>query len=216
MFHLAPPDVNGFGSITSTSPVTRSSQVLDALRVALADHEDDHRVGDHALVLVLVPVGVHEPGVHQPGDVRLERELDHVGRQAALDRARLLARGGVGLVEVHPLALGGLVEGRDQLLVGLLRCRVSDQSELSAAAVPGSGVAAVGVTRAAAAARDHEGEKGYEREHVRRRGSDSTFHSPLYRSSSGLKTGGTVAESPQTLLIQWGLGGFAGLVYAPA
>ena len=28
MFHLAPPDVNGFGSITSTSPVTRLSQVL--------------------------------------------------------------------------------------------------------------------------------------------------------------------------------------------
>jgi hypothetical protein len=26
MFHFAPPDVNGFGSSTSTSPVTRSSQ----------------------------------------------------------------------------------------------------------------------------------------------------------------------------------------------
>src|SRR5450756_2024257 len=28
MFHLAPPDVNGFGSITSTSGFVRSAQVL--------------------------------------------------------------------------------------------------------------------------------------------------------------------------------------------
>ena len=28
MFHFAPPEVNGFGSSTSTSPVTRSSQLL--------------------------------------------------------------------------------------------------------------------------------------------------------------------------------------------
>ncbi len=28
MFHLAPPEVNGFGSSTSTLPVTRSSQPL--------------------------------------------------------------------------------------------------------------------------------------------------------------------------------------------
>ena len=103
--------------------------------VALADHEDHDGVRDHALVLVLVPALVDEVGVHEPRHVGLERELDHVGRQAALDGARLLARCGVGLAEADALALGGLVEGRDQLLVGLLRGGVGDERQLAAAAV---------------------------------------------------------------------------------
>jgi hypothetical protein len=35
MFHFAPPDVNGFGSSTSTLPVTRSSQPLMFLGLPL-------------------------------------------------------------------------------------------------------------------------------------------------------------------------------------
>src|SRR4051794_24855802 len=58
---------------------------LDVLRVALARDEDDDRVRDHALVLVLVPARVDEPAVHEPRDVGLERELDDVGGQATVD-----------------------------------------------------------------------------------------------------------------------------------
>src|SRR5215204_1724375 len=79
--------------------------VLDALRVALADHEDHDRVRDVSLVLVLAPALVDEVRVHEPRHVRLERELDDVGRQAALHRARLLAGCGVGLAEADALAL---------------------------------------------------------------------------------------------------------------
>jgi len=47
----------------------------------------------------------------------------------------LLAGGRVGLAEADPLALGRLVEGRDQLLVGLLRGGIGDERELAAGAV---------------------------------------------------------------------------------
>src|SRR4051812_32084141 len=119
----------------------------DVLGVALARHEDDDRVGDHALVLVLVPALVDEAAVHQPRDVGLERELDHVGLEAAVDRAALVAGGAVGLGERHVLALWGLLEGRDQRGVRLLGRRIRDEAQLVAAA------------RAAAAA----GEEGHER-----------------------------------------------------
>src|SRR5215217_4854777 len=45
--------------------------VLDALRIALPDNEGDDRVGDHALVLVLVPIAVNKLVVHQPRHVGL-------------------------------------------------------------------------------------------------------------------------------------------------
>src|SRR3954468_17176243 len=60
---------------------------LDVLRVALADREHHDGVSDHALVGVLVPALVHEAGVHEASHVRLERERDDVGAQAALDGA---------------------------------------------------------------------------------------------------------------------------------
>ena len=46
------------------------------------------------------------PGVDEPRDVGLERERDHVGGQAGLDGAALLARGAVRLLEVTPLPAG--------------------------------------------------------------------------------------------------------------
>ena len=49
--------------------------------------------------------------------------------QARLDGARLVAGGAVGLLEADALAVVGLLEGRDDLLVGLLRRRVGDQAE---------------------------------------------------------------------------------------
>ena len=94
------------------------------------------------------------PGVDEAGDVGLEREADEVGGEARLDGTALLARRGVGLVEVEPCAGVGLLEGRDDLLVGLARGRVGDEGEGAAAAVRGG----VGVVAAAAAGRDEADE----------------------------------------------------------
>ena len=57
MFQRAPPEVNGFGVMTSTPGLVRSAQVLMFFGLPLRVTSDDDRVGDHALVLVAVPVG---------------------------------------------------------------------------------------------------------------------------------------------------------------
>src|SRR5215208_3305439 len=108
---------------------------LDAFRIALADDEDDDRIGDHAVVLVAVPVVSHEPGVDEALDVRGEGHRDHVRRQARLDGAALLAGAAVRLVEGDSATGARLLERRDDLLVRLPRRRVRDQRELSAARV---------------------------------------------------------------------------------
>jgi hypothetical protein len=43
----------------------------DVLRIPLPDHEDHDRLGHEAVVLVLIPVLVDEPGLDQPRHVRL-------------------------------------------------------------------------------------------------------------------------------------------------
>ena len=128
---------------------------LDPLRVALADHEDDDGVGDHALVLACVPVLRDDAGLDQARHVGLERERDDVGAQAGLDGAALLAGGPVGLLEGDALARTAAVEV-DQLRVRLARGRVGDEAD----------VAALGARRGralrgrAAAARESEDGKG--------------------------------------------------------
>src|SRR4051794_12853685 len=99
---------------------------LDVLRIALADDEGDHGVCDHALGRRGVPVLVDDAGVHEPRDVGLERELDDVGALAGLDRAALIAGRPVGLGEVDALAVGGLLELRDDRVVRLLGGGVRD------------------------------------------------------------------------------------------
>ena len=101
----------------------------DALGIALADDEDDDRLGHEPVVLVLVPVGGDEAGVHEPRHVGLERELDDVGRQAGLHAAALLAGRAVGLVEGDVRPGVRLLEGRDQLRVRLARRRVGDERD---------------------------------------------------------------------------------------
>ena len=102
---------------------------------------DDDRVLDDAVVLVLVPVVGDHAGIDQAGHVGLEREVDDVGRLAGLDRARLVARGAERVRELDALAVGGLVEaGLEILGVGLLGSRVGDQVDRAAAAVAGRGV----------------------------------------------------------------------------
>src|SRR5919106_563644 len=129
----------------------------DVLGITLADDEDDDRLGHHAVVLVFRPVRGDESRVDEPRDVGLERERDHVRVEARLDRPALLARGRVGLLEVDARTGRSLLEGRDDLLVGLARRRVGDERE-GAAASGGAG----GVAAAAAGGRDCEDED-YER-----------------------------------------------------
>src|SRR5829696_3264368 len=91
----------------------RPAQVIpgpDVLGVALADDESHHRVGDHALVLVGVPVLGDQAGVDQLGHVRLEGQGDDVGGQAVPDGPALVAGGAVGLGEGDALAGVGLLE----------------------------------------------------------------------------------------------------------
>ena len=129
MFHFAPPEVNGFGVITSTPSLVRSSQVLMFFGLPLRGREHDDRVGDEAVVLVLVPVGRDLLGLDELVDVGRERQRDDVGLQAGLDRAGLVAGRAVGLLEADVLAVGGLLEGGNDLLVGLLGRRVGDERE---------------------------------------------------------------------------------------
>src|SRR5215218_10018918 len=131
---------------------------LDVLRVSLAHGEHDHGVCDHAVGVVVRPVLGDDPGLDQLVDVGREAQRDEVGREPRLDRARLVARASVGLRELHVLARGRLVEGRDQLSVGLLRRRVRDERDLAAVAVAAGGLAFCGGP--AAAAHDRKAEHG--------------------------------------------------------
>src|SRR5215208_4706751 len=103
--------------------------VLDALRIALPDNEGDDRVGDHPLILVLVPIGVNKLVVHQPRHVGLERERNHVSRLPRLHSTALISRRTIRGPERNPLASISLVKGRRELVVSLLYGRVTDQAE---------------------------------------------------------------------------------------
>ena len=112
MFHCAPPEVSGLGVITTTSSRMRSSQPWMFLGLPGRTANDDDAVVDDALVLVLVPVGGHDAGLHQALDVRPQGERDDVGGQAGGDGAALVAGRAVGLLELDAGAgLGRLERG---------------------------------------------------------------------------------------------------------
>ena len=117
MFHCAPPEVNGFGVMTSTPSLTRSSQVWMSFGLPLRTAKTTTESVTMPLCVVVVPVGVDEALVDQRGHVGLEGEGDDVGGQAGLDGAALVAGGAVGLLEVDARAVRGGLEGRDDVLV---------------------------------------------------------------------------------------------------
>ena len=79
--------------------------VLDALGVALAHQEHDGRgVGRAVVRQPLLPVRRQQPGLGDGVDVVGQRQRDHVGLQPVDDRARLLARAAVRLLDGHVLA----------------------------------------------------------------------------------------------------------------
>ena len=105
MFHFAEPELNGFGVSTCTPGLIEVLPPLDVLRVAVADGEDDDRVGGDAVVALVVPLRVDEAGVDEQVDVVARREEDEVGLEAVRDGARLVGRGAVGLAERDALAV---------------------------------------------------------------------------------------------------------------
>src|SRR5215218_9317294 len=102
---------------------------VDAEGVVLPHDPDHDGVGDHPLLRTGVPVLVDDVGLDQPVHVRLEGELHHVGGEAALHGAALVARAPVGLRELDVLAGVRGLEVLDDLLVRLLRRRVRDERE---------------------------------------------------------------------------------------
>ena len=104
---------------------------LDVLGVALADDERHDRRGHEALVGTRVPVVGDEAGLHQPRHVGLGGERHDVGLLACFDRAALVAGRAVGPLDLGALALRGLLEVGDDLVVDDLRGRVRDEVQAS-------------------------------------------------------------------------------------
>ena len=95
MFHWAPPEVIGLGVMTVTSSRIRSSQVWMFLGLPGRTSNTTTLLWTMPLVLVLVPVLGHDARLDEALDVGPQRERQHVGRQAGLDGAALVAGAGV-------------------------------------------------------------------------------------------------------------------------
>ena len=153
MFHFAPPEVNGLGVITSTPSFVRSSQVLMFLGLPL-------RVASTTTELVTKPSysSLFQSardllGLDELVDVGRERQRDDVRLEAGLDGPGLVTGRAVGLLEADVLAVGGVLEGGNDLLVRLLRRRVGDEAD--AAPAP-RGVAGATARREAECHEQHE------------------------------------------------------------
>ena len=93
MFHLAPPEVNGFGSSTSTSPVTRSSQSSIPFGLPLRTMKTTTELVTMPLYSFwFQPLSTRSASTRRVMSGSSENSTTSAG-QAALDRARLLARG---------------------------------------------------------------------------------------------------------------------------
>src|SRR5262249_48592099 len=98
--------------------------VVDAFRVALADHEDDGRgVGQRLVREAFRPVRRHEPGLGDLVRIAPQRERDDVGVEAVHYRARLRAGPAVRLPDgdLRVLRREGGVDGPVELARGIVR-----------------------------------------------------------------------------------------------
>ena len=138
MFQRAPPELSGFGVITSTSLVSRSSKDSMPsglpLRVAITT-TDSWPIPSY---LFLSQSGATwPPSSTRAIHVAALREVDERGGLAGFDRAALVAGGAEGAGEADALALGGGLEaGLEGFLVDGLRGGVGDDVELAAASEP--------------------------------------------------------------------------------
>src|SRR5207237_2661563 len=108
-------------------------------RIATTDDEDDDRASDDSVPPVLVPARADEVRLDERVDVGRERKVHDVRGQSGRDRALLVARCTVRLRELDPGSRCGLLKGRNQLRVGVLRRRVRDKREADAPRPTSSG-----------------------------------------------------------------------------
>ena len=103
MFHWAPPEVNGFGVITSTPSLRRSSQVwmFSGLPGRTA------KTTTESVTMPLYSFWFQSASTSPASTRRVtsgsSEKRDDVGGEARLDGTALLARRGVGLLEVDTL-----------------------------------------------------------------------------------------------------------------
>ena len=191
-FQRAPPEVNGFGVITWTPGLTRSSQPLMFLGLPLrtaSTTTESVTMPLYWLAFQLLSTSPLSTSRVMSGSS--ENSTTSAG-QAAVDRAALVARRAVGLVEGDALALGRLLERRDQGRVRLLRRRVGDEADLVAA----------GPARATTAAGDDRGKRGDEGYdgHQSGRGLSHLVRFPVfYRFSRHFKRTKTAAPAKPSL-----------------
>ena len=111
-FHFAPPEVWTFGVDDVDAGLDQVGPGADVLRVALADGEDDDGARDDSVVTASSSTSARR-GSALTSDV-MSGSSENATTSAlrpAIDRARLLARGAVGLLERRALA-GGRCPGR--------------------------------------------------------------------------------------------------------
>ena len=107
-----------------------SNQVVpprDGLRVAGADDHDDDRVGDHPVVVVLVPGGLQDTRLNQLDVVALVGQRHQVGRHSRLEGAALLAGTAKRALDLDAPAGLGLLKHGNELGARLLHRRVRRQ-----------------------------------------------------------------------------------------
>ena len=104
MFQRALPDVDGFGVITSTPGLIRSSQPVMCFGLPLRTTSTTTESLEKPLLGVRVPALRDDPVLDQAGHVGRRRERDDVGGLARVDRAALRSRGAERLAERDALA----------------------------------------------------------------------------------------------------------------
>ncbi len=114
MFQRALPEVEGFGVITSTPGLIRSSQPVMCLGLPLRTTSTTTESVTIPLCGLAFQVAGDDPVLDQPRDVGRGRECDHVGRLARVDGAALGARGAEGLGEPTPLPAGVCANAGDR------------------------------------------------------------------------------------------------------
>ena len=105
MFQRAPPEVAGFGSITSTSGLARSSKLVMCFGLPGRTIRVTTELVTMPLYWFWFQSERDDAGVDQPRHVRLEREHDDIGRLARFDRAALVTGRSerVGEIDVLPV-----------------------------------------------------------------------------------------------------------------
>ena len=130
MFHFAEPEEAGFGVMILTPGLTRSSQRLDVLGVALADHDHHDGLGEDALGRGLASSRRRPAWRRRASCTSGSRErCTIVGLAGRRSTARLWSpEAPYDVLELDVLAGGGLLEVGDDLLVGLLEDGEADHA----------------------------------------------------------------------------------------